>query len=595
MKKECVDVLLVTPLAIGEQSFSVGILNISSILEEEGISNSIVDFNYLFSKSSVDFTAEACAEYIDAIDSRLVAFGCMSNCYSFYLNIAEILKSRRIDRKVVFGGPQATATGMKTMETFPFIDMVILGEAEITVADNFKYLLGMSNRSSLKNAIYRYYGGIASSDSVPLIENLDILPLLDYSKLQNWHEVEKVVIEVGRGCPFDCIFCSTKTFWQRKPRLKSVDRLITEIERIVALYGKSNFTMIHDLFTFDNDYVLRFCNELISKGLTISWSCSSRIDTICNDMIGLMHKAGCNRIFFGIEVGSDIMQRKINKKLDLSKLEPLLKCLVQYDFDNITFSFMYNFPDESEDSVKSTVGLLLHILHEYDFNVQIAQCCILPGTKLYEINKMRLTLAPIENTMTLSLPMDRKSNQRIMKFPDIFSQYYIVDSDVFRKYLLLESFVAFYTSFYKLYRGACSVVMNFFNNDFFAFYGAFSSENARWLLDNYTTETYVVDKYMLCEHAQHEKGFAILEHVGGWVGAHMQCCDLLFLKDTIEYYRCILDIHMNQSVDTHFFSFNNDVVGLSKGCDYYECLGQKIKVIISRRPNNSVSIKRKRL
>ena len=80
-------------------------------------------------------------------------------------------------------------------------------------------------------------------------------------------KAKSVQIDVGRGCPFACTFCSTKTFWKRKFRLRSVDNILDEIEYVINTYGITDFDFKHDLFTANKRRVLEFCRALRKRKL----------------------------------------------------------------------------------------------------------------------------------------------------------------------------------------------------------------------------------------------------------------------------------------------------------------------------------------
>ena len=157
----------------------------------------------------------------------------------------------------------------------------------------------------------------------------------------------KLNIETGRGCPYNCTFCSTKTFWNRKVRLKSIDRLINEIKYYDNNYSINNFGFIHDLFTARKQHIMEFCKKLVDLRLNINWTCDTRADTLDEEIVKLMAKAGCNRITLGVETGSDRMQQIINKNLTISKIKETIKLLDKYNI-KMKICVMYGFPEEEE-------------------------------------------------------------------------------------------------------------------------------------------------------------------------------------------------------------------------------------------------------
>lgn len=126
-----------------------------------------------------------------------------------------------------------------------------------------------------------------------------------------------ISIEGGRGCPFNCSFCSTSGFWGRKYRIKPVDDLIYEMKKLNKIYKFKFFNIQHDLFTANRKAIVAFCNKIIDERLNLSWGCSSRVDVLDYDLIELMAKANCKSMFLGIETGSKRMQKILNKNLNI--------------------------------------------------------------------------------------------------------------------------------------------------------------------------------------------------------------------------------------------------------------------------------------
>lgn len=592
MNRNKLDILFVNPFYYEVESFSIGVLSLATILEKNGIYSKIVDFNDVFHKGTIQVEAKQCAYHLLSYKAKIIGFSCMSNCYYFYLKVAEQIKKINCNTIVLLGGPQASMTAEETMRTFDYIDGIYIGESEETIVDNTKYFLGYGDECNVKNTLYRNNGRIVRAKEIPFIEDLDTLPRLNYNLLPNFNRYDSVLIESGRGCPFTCVFCSTKTFWKRKPRLKSVTRVISEIEYLVNQHNVHRFTMVHDLFTYDRAYVVDFCERIIKSSIDVIWSCSARIDTVDSNLIRLMYDAGCRSIFFGVEVGSEKMQQIIHKGLKLNTIKNLLKELRKYNFNDLAFSFMYNFPYETEDSIHKTVQLLLHILHDYEFDVQLGQCCLLPGTELYENFRTRLTLGTIENSMTLSLPVNIEDDI-IANSPDIFTQYYIVDTPVFQKYLFLEPFMALYICLFRTFRGALTIINHYYKSDFFIFYEDFISENKNWLLNVLGDINYIMTRYEGGKDSQLEAGFKMLKYLKTWFHGRISSDEMAVMDEVIEYFGLLHQCYKGELTDLDMYEFENDVVGLNNGYDFVDCSGKAVLVKMMQQKNGNISVMRK--
>jgi len=150
----------------------------------------------------------------------------------------------------MFGGPQASLTAEHSLRSFPWIDVIGIGEGENTIESIADALCTNKDFDNIKGVAYRKHGEIICSSELNLIADLDELPFIDYS-LINMEDITAVALDVGRGCPFGCTYCSTKTFWKRAFRLKSSQRILTEIKYMINLSHKNNVAVIISNHDFD--------------------------------------------------------------------------------------------------------------------------------------------------------------------------------------------------------------------------------------------------------------------------------------------------------------------------------------------------------
>ena len=157
------------------------------------------------------------------------------------------------------------------------------------------------------------------------------------------HHADGASLELGRGCPFACTFCSTNDFFRRNFRLRTPERVIADMRTIAAKYGIRSFALVHDMFTVDRRKVAGFCDAMIASGEGFQWSCSARTDCVDEQLLALMASAGCRGIFYGIEAGSVRMQKIIDKHLDPARAEEVIDLTEQLGM-RTTVSLITGFP-----------------------------------------------------------------------------------------------------------------------------------------------------------------------------------------------------------------------------------------------------------
>src|SRR6516225_9712515 len=320
------------PLCQSEESRAVaehapiGILSLAAVVEARGITPRILDLNRLHFEHSwpsrhqyrrVDFCSFTVGK-LSSFELDVVGLSTMCSTYPLSLRIARELKRARPWLTIVLGGPQASVVDTLTLEAFPFVDVVVRGEAEETFPRVLDALKGKDQLKDVPGITFRDRGKVIRNPNAPVIADLDSLPLPAFHLYPGMEKGRYIPLEMGRGCPFSCMFCSTNDFFRRRFRLKSPWRLLEQMTFLAHAYGITRFDLIHDMFTVDRRRVIDFCETLLRSGTAFAWNCSARTDCVDEELVALMSKAGCRGIFFGIETGSPRMQKIIDKGLDLN-------------------------------------------------------------------------------------------------------------------------------------------------------------------------------------------------------------------------------------------------------------------------------------
>lgn len=395
------DVLFVVPVFTPDISNECyGTVLLATILRKNGIDVDIYRY-YESNAEEGDFAAlvENSTEIILSKSPRIVSFYCRGDCYLANIRVAEKIKEKSPDTYIVFGGPQADLAAAETIKRILWVDYCCSGEGETTITPFFSGLLNNEDVSHIKGLTYRNKSGEVVSNPRPdLLSNLDELPLYDYSfipdelKTQVKEEDVSAIIDVGRGCPYNCAFCSTSKFWQRKFRLKSPQRIVQEMEHIEKELEPHKYIFTHDLFTVNKSKVYELCKILKENGHKYKWSCSSRADTIDKELIEEMISANMKAIYLGIETGSPRMQKLTHKNLDLDKAYEIIEFLSEKGVI-VTASFIYGFPEETIEDLEQTLQLVYKLFLLNVYIIQLHLCAIFPGTEYFELYKDKLVLS----------------------------------------------------------------------------------------------------------------------------------------------------------------------------------------------------------
>lgn len=335
----------------GESFVSIGPLVLAAICADQGVPPEFVRFPRRMESS-------AFVEYASGAD--VVAFSTVCANYPRVLLLAERLKAISPKTLVVLGGAQASVTATPTLRAFPAVDLIIRGEAETGWAlfvDQAK--TGQWYFSKIPGAVWRTSTGIEESAPAPLLDDLDLTPVPRFEAIRELPSHGTARIEVGRGCPYNCSYCSTSAFFSRKYRLKSPSRIVAEMDRIHTMFGIRSFDFVHDMFTAKQSHIRAICREL--KARPYKWGCWSRADVLNQELLSLLRESGCIGFFIGLETGSSRLQKVMRKNLDLHQAVSNIRLAKEMGF-GITTSIMLGYPGETRADLKDSLILALELM-----------------------------------------------------------------------------------------------------------------------------------------------------------------------------------------------------------------------------------------
>lgn len=186
----------------------------------------------------------------------------------------------------------------------------------------------------------------------------------------------------SRGCPFNCIFCSSKGFGP-KTRIRSPESFVDEIKWLNSTLGIDYYSIISDTFTMSRDNVLRCCELIRENGLDIHFEAVTRANLVDDELMKEMAGVGLTLISYGLESADENVRTIMNKTA--VKLEDYI---VANDLANkygvmTQNPTMIGMPGDTVGTIKKTMQFLRANRSIKQSNVSIA--VPYPGTKLYEM------------------------------------------------------------------------------------------------------------------------------------------------------------------------------------------------------------------
>ena len=317
----------------------------------------------LASLTPSDFSIEILDEYFDTIDFDrnvdLIGITAMSTQAPRAYQIADEFRKR--DKKVIMGGSHATAL---PEEALTHVDSVVIGEAEgiwPRVLQDFQ--------SSRLMKIYK-------SAVFPSLEGLPI-PRYDLLKEERYRLLKiNFPMQVGRGCPNRCEFCSVNQFFGHRYRHRPVEEVVGEIKKI----NKKGIVFVDDNIVGHPPFAKSLFEQLIP--LKIRWAGQISLNIAKDDeLLDLAVRSGCALMFVGLETLSKKTFRDMRKTFFNSEEMGELLHKVQKRGILIRASIVFGFDEDAPDVFQKTVNFLVENKITYtDFNILTP----LPATRILD-------------------------------------------------------------------------------------------------------------------------------------------------------------------------------------------------------------------
>ena len=311
-------------------------------------------------------------------------------------------------------------------------DFIMHGEPDLKIIDLLNLINNVFKTESIESI-----GGISlfandkfkQSEDVGRIKDVNALPVPDFSLIQSNSYCEPLlpkpfgVIQSARGCPYQCNFC-VKSYGSKLTE-KSPERIIDEIEALIQHHGIKSFRFTDDTFTLNKKRVIEICKLMIEHSLNyLEWTCLSRTDNISKELLLWMKKAGCRRIYFGIESGSPSILKKLNKKINKEDAVEALLMTRNAGIETSGF-FMIGVPGETKEDIDLSVDLA--IKGKIDF-ISIGKFTPYPGTAAFDDFQHDIEFNIYPHKLVLHNELNEKYNE--------FEKYFM------KKFYLRASYIS---------------------------------------------------------------------------------------------------------------------------------------------------------
>lgn len=286
-------------------------------------------------------------------------------------------------------GPFVTPLFKEAMTVAPRVDYVIRGEYDLALADLADALQRKRDPSTIPGIVGREGGQAAPGPDPVRIKDLDALPIPAYDLVDLASYTESVFIYspsaamvTSRGCPYRCIYCwFPQTIYTKRWVGQSPARMVREVRTLVEDFGVKEIKIDDDTFEMDRERVVEFCRLLIAEGVEVAWAPQCRPDLVDEELMAWMSRAGCIRVLWGCESGSQEILDRIKKDFRVEDIIRANRLCRKYGVEALN-CFMLGFPWDTEETMKKTISLACELNGEF---AQFAIPTPLPGTHFYDL------------------------------------------------------------------------------------------------------------------------------------------------------------------------------------------------------------------
>lgn len=387
------NILLINPMSSRKQPikgrkthFPVGLGYLAAYLKTNNYNVSVFDNE----TECLDKTE--LKKFLSESDYDIYGITGMSSQYSYIKGLAYMIKKLK-DKPLILGGPLATYSSDVVLRHMD-IDACVIGEGEETIVDLLKNINNMQSVSGIAfqkdgevvKTPPREYKKSRNDYPFPAYELFDMSRYLSKQQIQyeGWgHQflnqniagIKNIGITTGIGCPYLCRFCSRSVI---KPRLRSIDNIISEIKYCKKAYKIEGVRFLDDLLIVNEKRTFELCEKI--EALDLVWSGQARTNTLNDQMAQAMKKSGCVGVGFGYETGSERILKAMNKGTTIAKHK---KATLVAKNNNlaIRIQLLFGYPGENKESIEETIEFFREMqLPARRFNILTP----LPGSELYQ-------------------------------------------------------------------------------------------------------------------------------------------------------------------------------------------------------------------
>ena len=391
----------------------LGIVLLATELRDAGHNVTICDLerDLVINGGNIETTLANMCDLVKGVQPDFVGVPIISVRYLEAKRVIQLCHDIRQDTghpfKIAVGNIHATYEPEYTIRDNPHIDAVFLGEADKS------FLAWVNGKPIEQIAGVAFWHGdkIIVSPQLDTF-SLDELPFPDWNFIDvGFYSAPKFVyygrevkparsldIIASRGCVYRCTFCAYNAM---KPRWHSVDYIIQNIKYLLDNFPIDSLYFLDSSIGNNRQQLIGICQAIIDQGINkrFRWSANIRSNQVDEQLLRLMWKAGCRRLLYGFESGSQRILDSMKKGCTVEQNEKAVQLHRKLGFPCLA-SMIIGFPGETIEDLQTTLFWLRRVLPPI---IGINTFVPLPGsedyTKLKDMGQLHVTDAQIWRTI----------------------------------------------------------------------------------------------------------------------------------------------------------------------------------------------------
>jgi len=396
-------------------SLPITLANLAKVLEKNGANVKAVNSEFYLTPEEVRENPENSLMHIvkvvESTAPEILGISSLTQAMGFTAEFSKIFKSRNLEVPIVLGGYNATFVPEETLNLIGEIDYVVRGEGEVTLTELCNAIIKQKSVSDVKGVSFRKGNTVVHNQERPPLENLDILPYIDY---ENYLDIDKIIKKrnycitflTRRGCPHDCSFCCVRNMWKRV-RFHSKQYVLKQIEHLDNIYGLDRLDIVDDNFFINSNRLKNLKDGINQKFPRMKIGGDICLDLATNKFLDYLLSKNVDYLFTGVDSVNHGTLKFLNKTTNttnyIKKAIEFLDYIKNADMVNVDLAYIIGAPTESKNYFKNSTNFINYANDLPNIRMILNILTIFPGNKLFDLWQQGVIKAyRVENAIEIS-------------------------------------------------------------------------------------------------------------------------------------------------------------------------------------------------